>query len=120
MFERYLDTPLFLAENEDGACVIAFYLLKDNRDSKTPNPKIIDLQESWESCAGYYLFFNIKEVPENRDKFEEAITSFMTAKLGGRKPAHTGFLWLIYDGAIIEKEIDAIETRLTKKIQRLW
>jgi hypothetical protein len=111
MFKRHSDTKLFLAEDESGACVIAFYLLKDNRDSETSDPENIDLQESWESCAGYYLFFNIKEIPEDRDKFEKAITSFLTKKMMGQGPAHTGFLWLIYDGAIIEKEIDAIETR---------
>jgi hypothetical protein len=114
MFKRHSDTRLFLAEDVSGACVIAFYLLEDNRESQTRDPENIDLQESWESCVGYYLFFNIKKIPEDRDSFETAITSFMAEKLPAQEPKHTGFLWLVHDGAIIEKEIDTIETRTDK------
>jgi hypothetical protein len=111
MFKRHSDTNLFLAKEESGACVIAFYLLEDNRDSETRDPENIDLQESWESCAGYYLFFNIKEIPEDRDTFEREISRFLAEKLMGEGPEHTGFLWLIYNDTSIEKEIDAIETK---------
>jgi len=111
MFKRHADTRLFLTENVSGAGVIAFYLIEDNRDSDILDPENIDLQESWESCVGYYLFFNIKEVPEDRNKFEAAITAFLEEKLEEQGPEHTGFLWLVYDGASIEKEIDTIETR---------
>jgi hypothetical protein len=111
MFKRHADTRLFLTENVSGAGVIAFYLIEDNRDSDILDPENIDLQESWESCVGYYLFFNIKEVPEDRNKFEAAITAFLEEKLEEQCPEHTGFLWLVYDGASIEKEIDTIETK---------
>ena len=76
MFKRHSDTRLFLAEEESGACVIAFYLIEDNRGSETRDPENINLHGSWESCTGYYLFFNIKEIPEDRDTFETAITNF--------------------------------------------
>lgn len=110
-FEQHSNTKLFLAAEETGACVMGYYLIEDHRENNEGDPSKINLQDSWESCIGYYLFFNIKEIPENHDIFADAIIAFLSEK---STPDHTSFLWLIYDDRFIESpvtEIDVIETK---------
>ncbi|MGH9962057.1 MAG: hypothetical protein ACREBC_33835, partial [Pyrinomonadaceae bacterium] len=67
----------------------------DDPDALTleDDPDELTLEQTWESCLGYYLF--LKREPDDLDAFAAEASLY----LGAQSPAHTGFLWLAYDGS---------------------